>query len=68
MNYIKTTTVSADQFSSLTPAEQCQVMKTELLHKLDYLASYLPTNTLDQLMDDLGGPDYVAEVKYCYLN
>jgi hypothetical protein len=39
-------------------------MKTELLHKLDYLASYLPNNTLDQLMNDLGGPDCVAEVKY----
>lgn len=63
VDYIKSTTISADQFSSLTPLEQCQVMKTELLHKLDHIASSLPNNTLDQLMDDLGGPRYVAEVK-----
>lgn len=42
-------------------------MKTELLHKLDYIASYLPNNTLDQLMNDLGGPECVAEVKYAML-
>ena len=61
--YIKTTNITnTEQFSSLTPAEQCQVMKTELLHKLDFLANYLPNNTLDQLMDDLGGPKCVAEV------
>jgi hypothetical protein len=64
VSYIKTTSLTTPQFSTFTPAEQCQVMKTELLHKLDYLASYLPTNTLDQLMDDLGGPNNVAEVLY----
>ena len=66
LDYIKTTAIPADQCLALTPTEQCQVMKTELLHKLDYLASYLPTNTLDQLMDDLGGPDRVAEVTFVY--
>ena len=68
VDYIKTTAIPADQCSTLTPTEHCQIMKTELLHKLDYLASYLPTNTLDQLMDDLGGPDHVAEVALSVLN
>ena len=38
-------------------------MKNELLEKLDVLAPFLPPNTLDELIDELGGPDRVAEVK-----
>lgn len=62
VDYIKTTSLTSEHYKNITPAEQCQVMKTELLHKLDYIASYLPNNTLDKLMNDLGGPDKVAEV------
>ena len=43
-------------------AEVCSTMKKELLDKLDILARVLPPNTLDELIDDLGGPDNVAEV------
>ena len=39
-------------------------MKEELLKKVELLSSHLPANTLDQLIDELGGPEYVAEVSY----
>ena len=37
-------------------------MKDELLSKLEVLGPHLPTNTLDELIDGLGGPDNVAEM------
>lgn len=37
-------------------------MKKELLDKLDKLSEDLPPNTLDELIDELGGPENVAEV------
>ena len=37
-------------------------MKAELLSRIDFLGDQLPPNTLDQLIDDLGGPESVAEV------
>ena len=37
-------------------------MKSELLSRIEFLGEKLPANTLDQLIDDLGGPDHVAEV------
>ena len=37
-------------------------MKDDLLRKLDVLAPHLPTNTLDELVEGLGGPDKVAEM------
>ena len=37
-------------------------MKKELLDKLEKLAEDLPPNTLDELIDELGGPENVAEV------
>ncbi|XP_058836760.1 protein strawberry notch isoform X2 [Topomyia yanbarensis] len=39
----------------------CQ-MKDELLSKIEKLGSRLPANTLDQLIDELGGPENVAEM------
>lgn len=43
-------------------AEQCRIMKKELLDKLDILSRVLPPNTLDELIDDLGGPENVSEM------
>jgi len=37
-------------------------MKRELLERIEHLGGLLPPNTLDQLIDDLGGTDSVAEV------
>lgn len=42
--------------------EHAQKMKRDLLEKLEELAEELPPNTLDELIDELGGPDNVAEV------
>ena len=40
----------------------CSQMKDDLLRKLEVLAPHLPTNTLDELVEGLGGPDKVAEM------
>lgn len=42
--------------------ERACTMKEELLRKIDRLGDKLPPNTLDQLIDELGGPDNVAEM------
>lgn len=45
-------------------------MKKELLEELERLAENLPPNTLDELIDELGGPENVAEVEtivVCFL-
>lgn len=42
--------------------EIAQQMKRDLLDQLEELAEDLPPNTLDELIDELGGPENVAEV------
>ena len=57
---------SSPALPSSSAADLCRAMKKELLHKLEILSNKLPPNTLDELIDSLGGPDNVAEVKIVY--
>ena len=54
--------LSEKSTTSLTAIEQCSLWKQELLDKLEVVAPYLPPNTLDELIDELGGPEHVSEV------
>ena len=37
-------------------------MKAEIMRKVEELGKILPANTLDQLIDELGGPENVSEM------
>lgn len=43
--------------------ERACAMKEELLEQIESIGERLPPNTLDQLIDELGGPENVAEVR-----
>lgn len=44
--------------------EKATALKRDLLDSIERLGDRLPPNTLDQLIDELGGPDCVAEVHH----
>lgn len=48
--------------STMSAIERSRMMKSSLLAQLEVLSPYLPPNTLDELIDELGGPENVAEV------
>ena len=59
---LKMVTATNIPASSSHSAATVRQMKEELLKKVELLSSHLPANTLDQLIDELGGPECVAEV------
>jgi hypothetical protein len=47
--------------------EQACTMKEQLLEDIEAIGERLPPNTLDQLIDELGGPENVAEVRAIFM-
>lgn len=49
-------------YPAMDSVEKAQSMKQELLDTLEEVGDKFPPNTLDELIDLLGGPENVAEV------
>lgn len=50
------------EFMSVEAGDICEKMRDELLARLENIGGRLPPNTLDELIDELGGSDNVAEM------
>ena len=50
------------ELSDIEKVEKAYNLKQALLDRLEALSDRLPLNTLDELIDQLGGPDFVAEL------
>lgn len=61
-NIIVITGPARNQPPPRSAIERACSMKEQLLASVERLGARLPPNTLDQLIDELGGPDNVAEV------
>ena len=53
---------SQQSVPGVNAVEKASAMKRDLLEAIERFGDRLPPNTLDQLIDELGGPDCVAEV------
>ena len=53
---------SSNYLPGMDAVDKAIAMKRELLQKIEKLGDILPANTLDELIDSLGGPENVAEV------
>lgn len=51
-----------DSIADMNAVDKAFAMKRELLDQLEAIGDRLPPNTLDQLIDELGGTENVAEV------
>ena len=49
-------------FGSSEAGQYCDKMKLSLMDKFETFSDKLPKNTIDELIDRLGGPDFVAEM------
>lgn len=49
-------------FGTCDISTRVRKMKEDLMRGIEELAPLLPSNSLDQLIDGLGGPEYVSEV------
>ena len=55
-------TNSSAALPGMDAVDKARAMRQELLARIERLGGRLPPNTLDELIDQLGGPDGVAEV------